>query len=161
MHVVLTLAAGKTPGKPSGNQSRKRVKRSRIALLVFLGICCGSQAAFAITISSYTLGSSNVAASLDQRQWVQRDSRSNVVKFNCSVATVTAPITIKIIATVPSGAKTRRIILTVSGRTATSSAVFTGELHVLSLRSVRSPIGTLSTIAREGLGPTPANNSTS
>ena len=84
----------------------------------------------------------------------------NTVQFNGAAASVTSASTTQLIATVPGGATSGKISVTVSGATATSSATFT----VIPLPTITSfspttgAIGAAVTITGTGFDATAANN---
>lgn len=85
---------------------------------------------------------------------------NNVVQFNSTAATVTASSATSITATVPAGATTGPISVTVDGRTATSGSNFT-FVHPPTISSFSpgsGPPGTTVTISGANFDPVPANN---
>ncbi len=84
----------------------------------------------------------------------------NVVRFNGIVATVTASSATSITTTVPVGATTGPITITVDGRVATSSSNFTFVFPptISSFSPVSGPPGTTVTISGANFDPVPANN---
>ena len=149
---------GKARVERSGYRGRAQIRRSCIAALALL-VIFGSQVALAITITSFTPTSGNVGTAVTiNGTGFNTTLASDIVKFNGTVATVTSATTIKIIATVPSGASTGRITVTIGGSTATSSTDFTVKPQVLSFTPASGPVGTPITIHGEGFSPTLANN---
>lgn len=84
----------------------------------------------------------------------------NVVQFNGTVATVTASSSTSITVTVPSGATTGPITVTVDGRTATSGSNFTFVFPptISSFSPGSGPPGTTVTITGANFDPVTANN---
>jgi hypothetical protein len=147
-------------GAPPRNAFSNPSRRSFWPLwLLTITIALMSQSAFAISVTSFSPTSGNVGTSVTiNGTGYSTTLTNNTVKFNGTVATVTSATTIKIIATVPSGATTGRITVTVSGVTATSSTDFTVKPQVTGFTPGSGPVGTPITVQGEGFSPTPANN---
>src|SRR5690242_2136064 len=93
-------------GVPPRNAFSNPSRRSFWPLwLLTIATALMAQSAFAITISSFSPTSGNVGTSVTiNGTGYSTTLTNNTVKFNGTVATVTSATTIKIIATVPSGA---------------------------------------------------------
>jgi hypothetical protein len=84
---------------------------------------------------------------------------NNIVKFNGSIATATASTTTSITTSVPLGASSGAITVTVSGQTATSSTNFTVLVpSIISFTPGSGSIGTSVVITGTNFSTTPANN---
>ncbi len=138
----------------------RKIRRSCIAALALLVIFGSQDRPRDHDHEHHTPTSGNVGtAVIHQWHWLQHDpGERHLVRLNGTVATVTSATTIKIIATVPSGASTGRITVTIGGSTATSSTDFTVKPQVLSFTPASGPVGTPITIHGEGFSPTLANN---
>lgn len=85
---------------------------------------------------------------------------NNIVKFNGTVAVVTQATVTSLTTTVPTGATTGTITVTVNGQTATSSSVFTilQPPTITNFSPISAQIGATVVINGNNFDPTPANN---
>jgi gliding motility-associated-like protein len=85
---------------------------------------------------------------------------NNTVQFNGTAATVTASTATSITVTVPAGATTGKITVTVAGNTATSATDFTVTVPptITSFTPTSGPVGTTVVITGTNFSTTPANN---
>lgn len=83
---------------------------------------------------------------------------NNIVKFNNKGANITAATATSLTVTVPSGALTDKITVTVSGQTATSANDFVVLPTITSFSPVVGAIGSTVTITGTGFSATAANN---
>lgn len=115
------------------------------------------------TIISFTPASGAVGASVTITGTnFSTTVASNTVRFNGTVATVTASTTTSITTSVPSGSTTGKITVEVGGLTATSATDFVvvtpGTPVITNFTPSNGPVGTSVTIAGTNFSATAANN---
>ncbi|MBS0571464.1 MAG: IPT/TIG domain-containing protein [Proteobacteria bacterium] len=133
--------------------------RVLVTLPMFLAI----QMAWAAspTISSFSPASGPVGTSVTiNGANFSSTKTSNTVKFNGTSATVTSASTTKLVVTVPSGATSGAIAVTVSGKTGTSSGDFTvtAPPTISTFSPTSGPIGTSVTITGTKFSATASND---
>jgi hypothetical protein len=125
-----------------------------LAALILSG-CGGSTP----TISSFSPSSGTAGTSVTITGGnFSTTAASNSVAFNGTSATVTSATITEIVATVPSGATTGRISVTVNNLTATSSSDFTVTPSITSFSPASGSVGTTVTIAGTGFDTAKAND---
>lgn len=115
------------------------------------------------TISSFSPGSGAVGATVTITGTnFSTTPANNTVLFNTTTATVSAATATQLTATVPAGATTGKIKVTVAGNTATSTNNFTVTVPaptITNFTPTSGPVGTVLTINGTNFSATPASNS--
>jgi hypothetical protein len=140
------------------------VKLSSILLVIVLITSCGGDDESATptpSITSFTPINGEVGAPVTITGTnFSTTPAQNQVKFGTIQAIVTAATATSLTTTVPTGASTSKISVTVNGQTATSATDFTVTFSpsVISFSPVEGKIGTTVTITGTNFSTTPANN---
>ena len=133
--------------------------RQHIAIVFSLAVLILSGCGSAPTISSFSPSSGTAGTSVTiTGENFSTTAASNSVAFNGTSATVTSAKSTEIVATVPSGATTGRISVTVNNLTATSSSDFTVTPSITSFSPTSGSVGTTVTITGTGFDTAMAND---
>ncbi len=130
-----------------------------LAALLFMATHMAWAASPTISSFSPTSGPAGTSVTINGTNFSSTKT-SNAVKFNGTSATVTSASTTKLIVTVPSGATSGAIAVTVSGKTATSSSNFTVTTPptISSFSPTSGPVGASVTITGTKFSTTASND---
>jgi len=127
------------------------------AALVFAGCGASSLAITAFSPSSGVIGATVTITGTG----FSTTAANNTVKFNGTTATVTSATSTTIVTTVPSGATSGPISVTVDSDTVSTSSDFSVVPTITSFSPANGSVGTTVTINGTGFDPTLANNTVS
>lgn len=130
-----------------------------VAILISLMLSGCGDSSSSVGISSFSPSGGTVATTVTVvGSNFDTTAANNAVAFNGKAAVVTSSSSTEIVTTVPSGATTGKISVTVNGETATSSADFKVIPFISSISPVRGSVGTTVTINGTGFDPTKSND---
>lgn len=138
----------------------KRIVPGTVLVLLMLSGCGASTSSVGITSFSPSGGMVDTTVTIAGTNF-DTTAANNTVTFNGTTAVVTSSTSTEIVTTVPSGATTGPISVTVNGETATTSSNFIIIPSITSTAPSSGSVGSTVTIIGTGFDPTKANDTVS